>query len=166
MGSYIAHVNVDQDRDQGQWVHLQDIGPSARTGAKLAYDPGGNVTLLFGGSTDAGTWAWDGANWKEVADMGPGARQGHTLSTSDGGVILFGGAAPAAREAARSPSRAATPGPGLINRGGRSRTSAQRRAGAMRWIRPARSSPSVAKLQQGRSRATPGNLRRTAEDCL
>lgn len=32
--------------------------------------------------------------------MGPGARQGHALSTSDGGVILFGGAAPAAQQAA------------------------------------------------------------------
>ncbi len=67
-----------------------------RQAAKLAYDPGGGVTLLFGGSIDAGTWAWDGANWKEVADIGPGARHGHALSTSDGGVILFGGAAPQA----------------------------------------------------------------------
>jgi hypothetical protein len=82
--------------NQGQWLQLQDVGPSARTGAKLAYDPDGGVTLLFGGSIDAGTWAWDGANWKEVADIGPGARQGHALSTSDGGVILFGGAAPQA----------------------------------------------------------------------
>jgi hypothetical protein len=103
-----ALVGDTWEWDQGQWVHLQDIGPSARTGAKLAYDPGGNVTLLFGGSTDAGTWTWDGANWKEVADMGPGARQGHTLSTSDGGVILFGGAAPAAREVAEPTPRGDT----------------------------------------------------------
>jgi hypothetical protein len=78
--------------EQGEWIQLQDVGPSARSGAKLAYDPSGAITLLFGGVIDPGTWAWDGASWKQVADMGPSGRRGHALSTADGGVILFGGA--------------------------------------------------------------------------
>jgi hypothetical protein len=78
--------------DQGQWIQLQDVGPPARTGAKLAYDPSGTVTLLFGGASDPRTWAWDGTSWKQVAEMGPSARQGHALSTAGAGVILFGGA--------------------------------------------------------------------------
>ena len=70
---------------------MQDVGPSARVGAKLAYDPGSAVNLLFGGSDDDITWAWDGVHWKQVAHMGPAGRSGHALSTTDGGVILFGG---------------------------------------------------------------------------
>jgi hypothetical protein len=92
-GGGVVQAGDTWEWEQGQWIQLQDVGPSARTGAKLAYDPGGAVTLLFGGAIDPTTWSWDGASWKEVADMGPSARQGHTLSTADAGVILFGGAA-------------------------------------------------------------------------
>ena len=95
-GGRVGGADDTWEWDQGHWIQVEDAGPSARAGAKLAYDPGGAVLLLFGGGADAATWAWDGARWKQVADTGPSATQGHALATTDGGVILFGGAAAAA----------------------------------------------------------------------
>lgn len=63
--------------DQGRWTHVQDVGPSPRTGAKAAYEVDGAVVLLFGGSSDPATWAWEGTRWTQVAHTGPSVRQGH-----------------------------------------------------------------------------------------
>ena len=52
------------------WTQKQDVGPSARGNAAMAFDSTKNRTLLFGGtvgSTGAmpmsDTWEWDGDNW-------------------------------------------------------------------------------------------------------
>jgi hypothetical protein len=80
------------------WSQKQDVGPSARTGHAMAYDPVRERVVLFGGSLLgsaclADTWEWDGEFWVQVADTGPSARTGHQLAVdSDRSiVVLFGG---------------------------------------------------------------------------
>jgi hypothetical protein len=42
-------------------------GPSALSGASMAYDPGTSQTIMFGGNANgtaqAGTWNWNGSTW-------------------------------------------------------------------------------------------------------
>ena len=85
---------------QWRWTQLQNMGPTARGGAAVAWHPGGDRVLLFGGlAVQAGawkhladTWLWDGSTWGQVEDIGS-ARESATMAAShDGGVLLFGGA--------------------------------------------------------------------------
>jgi len=81
------------------WTQKQDIGPSARTSAGVAYDAARQRLLVFGGDPGgpplADTWQWDGNLWTQVADTGPSGRQGHAMADYAAGqkVVLFGGAA-------------------------------------------------------------------------
>jgi hypothetical protein len=82
------------------WTQRQDIGPAARRGHGLAFDPGGRRTLLYGGmsaSLFADTWEWDGTNWTQLQDVGPVARADHALAFDGarGRLVLFGGLAAA-----------------------------------------------------------------------
>lgn len=76
--------------DGASWIQVDDTGPSARSGARMAYSDKTQALLLFGGSADSDTWMWSG-QWTQVADSGPDGRVGHALSPFDGAVVLFGG---------------------------------------------------------------------------
>jgi hypothetical protein len=83
--------------DGTSWARGPVEGPSARTGAMMAYDSARNRLVLFGGGTAtddyADTWEWDGAHWSERANMGPDPRQFGTMvfDSARGRTILFGG---------------------------------------------------------------------------
>jgi hypothetical protein len=84
------------------WAQAQDMGPPARFGHGLAYDPLRAKLVLFGGfaDTSAGdalgdTWEWDGRLWTQVSRIGPAPRAyyGMAYDPSGGGrVLVFGGA--------------------------------------------------------------------------
>src|SRR5690606_17972825 len=76
--------------------------PTARAGHALAWDPGLQEVLLFGGDTDLwlssyrnDTWAWNGSDWRQLARSGvlPAPRAHHGLASDLGRrrVVLFGG---------------------------------------------------------------------------
>lgn len=77
------------------WTQRQDIGPSARFGASLAFDSDRSRTVLFGGQAaddlKGDTWEWDGTHWTQVQDSGPAPRDGAAMAHGDAGTILFGG---------------------------------------------------------------------------
>ncbi|HZD03873.1 MAG TPA: kelch repeat-containing protein, partial [Longimicrobiales bacterium] len=88
------------------WTQKQDVGPSARGGHAIVYDPVGERVVLFGGRAGGGTlqgdtWEWDGADWTQVADTGPDARGGHALAYDSNRqrTVLFGGRAASALRA-------------------------------------------------------------------
>lgn len=62
------------------WQQRQDIGPTGRRGAAMAYMGSTEKTLLWGGLDDQGfsneTWEWDGEGWVQVGDTGPRAIEG------------------------------------------------------------------------------------------
>ena len=77
------------------WTQRQDIGPAARAGSGLAFDPVRGKMVLFGGTNlDRGTWEWDGQYWTQVSDMGPTPRRdfGMAWDNASQRVLLFGGA--------------------------------------------------------------------------
>jgi len=80
------------------WTQRQDLGPAARYGCGMAFDPVRGRTVLFGGTSTAGisypdTWAWDGGSWTQLDDSGPVGRFsfGMTGDTTRKCVVLFGG---------------------------------------------------------------------------
>jgi hypothetical protein len=50
------------------WVRVSTTGPSPRSGAAMAYDPGRRAVVLFGGSGGplGDTWSWDGRRWERL----------------------------------------------------------------------------------------------------
>jgi hypothetical protein len=79
----------------GQWVAVQGpLTPGYRSGTAAAYDRFRSVTVLYGGSDDTRTWAYDGTGWTTLPTIGsPGARYGHRMAY-DGlhhRILLFGG---------------------------------------------------------------------------
>ena len=100
--------NGDNDRDglgnlcdppaaatDGQWVSVPSpLTPGYRSDTAAAYDRLREVTILFGGSDDTSTWAYDGTGWMTLPTLGnPGARSGHRMAY-DGihhRILLYGG---------------------------------------------------------------------------
>jgi hypothetical protein len=82
------------------WTQKEDIGPSPRWGAAMAYEVARQRVVLYGGTyTNVGTgfndtWEWDGSAWTQVADMGPSGRwlSGMACDDSRQRLVLFGGA--------------------------------------------------------------------------
>lgn len=86
------------------WTSDPVAGPSARTGAAMAFDPSANETILTGGEGSAAgaaapplladTWKWNGTAWSKLAPRSaPPGRSDATL-TGDPltrGLVLFGG---------------------------------------------------------------------------
>jgi thrombospondin type 3 repeat protein/galactose oxidase-like protein len=69
-------------------------GPGPRDGAAAAFDARRGVAVLFGGSTDASTWEFNGSAWRRVATAtAPAARRGHGMvyDAARGRIVLFGG---------------------------------------------------------------------------
>lgn len=74
--------------------------PGARGGVAMAYDPGRNQLILFGGLNDRGdptsnaTWTWNGSDWVELKPpVSPGARAYHSMAYNpiSKRIMLFGG---------------------------------------------------------------------------
>ena len=81
------------------WTEAQQIGPSARTDAAMAYDSQHGQVVLFGGQDANGvsfndTWLWDGSTWNLAHPQNvPPARHGDAMDydATHGRVVLFGG---------------------------------------------------------------------------
>ena len=72
--------------------------PAARSDAAMAYDPVREVTVMFGGRSDAGdlgdTWTWDGRAWRQQHPaVSPPAREGAGMAFDrrSGRVLMVGG---------------------------------------------------------------------------
>jgi hypothetical protein len=86
--------------DGATWTEVGGgAAPTPRSDAALAYDPGRDRVVLFGGYGEAGrlddTWEWDGATWAQrLPARAPAPRWGHTLAYEPrrGVCLLFGGA--------------------------------------------------------------------------
>ncbi len=75
--------------------------PGDRQGHAMAYDPGRQRMILFGGQNSAGpladTWLWDGTQWVQGAPArSPIARRGHAMLYDEvrQRVVLYGGREP------------------------------------------------------------------------
>jgi hypothetical protein len=91
----------------GQWKAIAtDEGPSARSGAGLAYDDKSKRLILYGGychdrlgQTHFHNELWffelDSGWSREFTKQGPGKRAWHTMQVRDGRLLLAGGSAPA-----------------------------------------------------------------------
>jgi hypothetical protein len=54
--------------DGQEWARVGTSGPSPRSGAAMAYDPGRRAVVLFGGSGGplGDTWSWNGREWARL----------------------------------------------------------------------------------------------------
>jgi hypothetical protein len=86
--------------DGTAWTTATTVGP-ARTYAAMAYDVGGNETVLFGGEDSSATrpgprddtWLWDRTTWTQASLAGPPARARHGMvyDTRRWRAVMFGG---------------------------------------------------------------------------
>jgi hypothetical protein len=86
------------------WVDVTPLfgGPGGIRDHALAYNPGAQQVLLFGGSTATGlsakTWTWNGASWTDITPtdplLSPIARSRHAMAYDDTRkvAVVFGGA--------------------------------------------------------------------------
>lgn len=84
-------ANVDS-----AWIEMPLGDPGVRDGAAAVYDSDRAVMVLFGGSSDTGTWEYDGASWRQViTPTAPPPRRDHRMvfDSTRGRVLLFGGRA-------------------------------------------------------------------------
>ena len=88
-------------RGSGCWIKPNPaVSPPDRAYAAMAYDPGSQKVLLFGGQRDApgsspaylnDTWSWDGATWTQLAGSGPAVWGAvGAFDTARGEFIVFG----------------------------------------------------------------------------
>lgn len=87
----------------GSWTQLSpSTHPSAREGARMAYDAADGYVVLFGGTTNAcssgaglsDTWEFRSGSWSQLSPGSfPSARydEGLTYDSADGYVLFFGG---------------------------------------------------------------------------
>jgi len=81
------------------WTQKQDIGPTPRSFAPMAWDAANGQVVLFGGlSADNSTflndtWGWDGESWTQLDDIGPSqrARHGLVFDAKRMRIVLFAG---------------------------------------------------------------------------
>lgn len=68
--------------------------PPARSFSAMAYDSQRQRTVMYGGSSLADTWEFDGACWLQHATSGPGPRYAHCMAydSNRGVTVLYGGA--------------------------------------------------------------------------
>lgn len=69
--------------------------PPARSSAALAYHPGLQAAVLYGGEGRADCWTWNGTTWTQLAaNAAPGVRAGAAMAYDEaaGRLLLYGGA--------------------------------------------------------------------------
>ncbi|HET6261537.1 MAG TPA: hypothetical protein VFG99_04785, partial [Chloroflexia bacterium] len=83
--------------DGREWRVVTSGGPEARSLGGVAYDPGRNVLVMYGGSTQdrvfSDTWEWDGRAWSKKDVTGPGLLH-HTSMVYDAErkeLVMYGG---------------------------------------------------------------------------
>jgi hypothetical protein len=81
--------------DGSSWTRVNTTGPSARSGAVMAYDPRRRAIVLFGGSGGprGDTWTWNGREWDSVP-MPPAPGRFNAVMAWDptaGRLVRFGG---------------------------------------------------------------------------
>jgi len=85
--------------DGASWVWIETFGtPVERQRHAMAYDPGRQRVVMFGGVNASGLlddlWEWDGEQWTEsIAMSRPPARAGHAMAydAARGKLVLVGG---------------------------------------------------------------------------
>ncbi len=67
-GGGVERLGDTWEWDGERWSCAEVPGPSARSGAAMAYDPGRRSLVLFGGSGGplGDTWSWNGAAWTRL----------------------------------------------------------------------------------------------------
>jgi hypothetical protein len=84
--------------------------PPGRTAAAMAYDPGSQTVVLFGGAgcgyLCSDTWTWDGTDWTEqFPDESPPGRDSAAMAFDpNGSALLFGGVGPDPGSSVYSPT--------------------------------------------------------------
>src|SRR4026207_938124 len=78
------------------WTQVSNMGPGPRIDPSIAFHPGDERVVLFGGLVNGGilrdTWEWDGELWSMAQDIGPSERHEAAMSEAfDGTILLFGG---------------------------------------------------------------------------
>lgn len=99
-GSVVYADTWEYDAVRNRWRNESpSTGPSARTGAGLAYDPVRDRTVLFGGLNVFGvvndTWEYDGRTWQQRSPpVSPVARYNMVtmFDATRGKVLIWGGA--------------------------------------------------------------------------
>jgi hypothetical protein len=83
----------------GEWKQLASSGPSPRNSARMVYDSGRRLMVLFGGVIPSGdindTWEWDGMTWSpQTPTHAPTPRHGVAMAYDEmrGVTFLFSGA--------------------------------------------------------------------------
>lgn len=103
-----GEYNDTWEWDGARWTEVSkdaaSRSPPGRVLFGLAYDPGRQRVLLFGGTTFVSgrpevrndTWEWDGSAWRQIQVQGPESRDHLAMvySSSPRGVILHGGGSP------------------------------------------------------------------------
>ena len=72
---------------------MSTTGPRERGAHRMAYDAARGVVIIFGGSSDAATWSWDGTRWSSVAQRGPSPRGVSAMACNvrRDWIVLYGG---------------------------------------------------------------------------
>jgi hypothetical protein len=94
-GSGTASPLTDTWEWNGTTWTPRPVGPLARFGSAMAFDPARRRSVLFSGTGGmADTWEWDGSGWASSSPPGsPPARVGHAMTwdAARGRTLLFGG---------------------------------------------------------------------------
>jgi hypothetical protein len=102
-GATIRRLGDTWEWDGTSWSRVAESGPSARSGAAMAYVPArrGRTAgvVLFGGSTgtpppQGDTWHWNGHVWKLLAESAQGSGRFNTVMAYDSAeqaLLRFGG---------------------------------------------------------------------------
>lgn len=99
-GAILPASTYHFDPNSESWSGPLDPGGPQRAFHALAYDPGANKVVLFGGTTGGmglptDVLSWDGTAWSLVATTGGGGlgrtRHGLVYDSSQGGLVLHGG---------------------------------------------------------------------------
>jgi dienelactone hydrolase len=81
--------------DGRRWYRVSTSGPSARSGAAMAYDPGLRAVVLFGGSGGplGDSWIWDGLRWRKLPVPDAPGRFNTVMAWDPGArtLVRFGG---------------------------------------------------------------------------
>ncbi|MCU0862966.1 MAG: hypothetical protein MUC36_04160 [Planctomycetes bacterium] len=103
-GGLRPYINVADTTlvwDGDTWSELPaQPGMIARIGAAVAYHPGLQRVVLFGGASPVAsnaldeTWTFDGARWQLLAIAGPPGRSHAAMAWDGSRLILFGGLRP------------------------------------------------------------------------